>query len=265
MTIKGVEGAILKDMTISAADGNSYSYVGLTFDGIVFDNSRILFTGWRNGEETIKDLTITNCVFKNLNDSTNTAPVHINKDAAEAVNGFTFTNNVIDGATGGSKSGVYAQLTGNVTFTNNVINNVSFRPYVIQITTDDGIADNFVVTGNTFSGSAVGRAQGLGNNAAGTDAVNLVVSGNIFKGITDAQQICYWNFNEETTTADLSKNYYDIDILNNPGKIYFNSAAQNALDLIEKGVYPYYADETMTEEVTAPSIMVTYQIGRAHV
>ena len=240
VTFKGAEGAILKDMTISAADGNAYSYVGLTFDGITFDNSRLLFTGWRNGDEIIENLTVTNCTFKNLNDNTNTAPVHINKDASEAVKNFTFTNNVIDGATGGTKSGVYAQLTGDVVFTGNVINNVSFRPYVIQLTTDDGIADNFTVTGNTFSGSKVGRAQGLGNNAAGTDEVVLVVSNNIFKGITDAQQICYWNFNAETTTADLSGNYYGIDIVANPSRIYFNSAATGAADLVAMKVFPIY-------------------------
>ena len=265
VTIKGVEGAVLKDMTISAADGNSYNYVGLTFDGLTFDNSRLLFTGWRNGDEVIEDLTIVNCVFSNLYDNTNTAPVHINKDAAEAVKNFTFRNNVIDGATGGSKSGIYLQATGNVIIENNVINNVSFRPYVIQITTDDGIADNFVVSGNTFSGSAAGRAQGLGNNDAGTDTVVLKVNNNIFKGITDAQQICYWNFNAETTTADLSKNYYDIDIVANPSKIYYNSAAADTVDLIEKGVYPYYtelnADGTINVDslVQAPAIVA--QIG----
>ena len=261
VTLKGAEGVVLKDMTISAADGNSYEYLGLTFDGITFNNSRLLFTGWRNGEETIEDLTVTNCTFNNLDDNTNTAPVHINKDAAKAVKNFTFTNNIINGATGGSKSGVYAQLTGEVVFTGNTINNVSFRPYVIQITTNDGIEDKFIVEGNTFSGSAVGRAQGLGNDANGTDNVNLVVSNNIFKDITNAQQICYWNFNAETTTADFSKNYYDIDILANPSKIYYNSAAQNAKDLIEIGVYPYYADEAMTTLVYAPSIMVTYPVG----
>ena len=252
VTIKGAEGSVLKDMTISAADGNSYSYIGLTFDGLTFENSRIVLTGWRNGTETIKDLTITNCTFKNLNDTTNTAPVHINKDAAEAVENFTFTNNVIDGATGGQKSGVYAQVTGTVVFKNNVINNVSFRPYVIQITTDDGIADEFTVTGNTFSGSAAGRAQGLGSNGEGTDSVKLVVSGNVFKGITASQQICYWNFNPETTEADLSKNYYDINIFENPNKIYFNSAASNVDDLFEMGIFPIYtelnADGTINEE-----------------
>ena len=188
----------------------------------------------------LKDLTITNCVFRDLDDITNNAPVHINKDALEAVKNFTFTNNVIDGATGGSKSGVYAQLTGNVVFKDNVINNVSFRPYVIQITTDDGVGDKFEVTGNTFSGSSVGRAQGLGNNASGTDQVEIVVSGNIFKDITDSQQICYWNFNAEKTNANLSKNYYDIDIEANPNRIYYNRVAESVEDLKSMGVYPYY-------------------------
>ena len=241
-TLRAAEGVSLKNFTISAADGNAYYYENLTFDGLTFDNSRILLTGWRNGEEVLKNLTITNCVFKNLDDTTNTAPVHINKDAAEAVENFTFTNNVINGATGGSKSGVYAQVTGKVVFENNVINNVSFRPYVIQVTTDDGIDDSFSVKGNTFSGSSVGRAQGLGNNDAGTDIVELVVSGNIFKDITEAQQICYWNFNAATTTADLSKNYYSIDIEANPSRIYYNRAASSVEDLKEMGVYPFYTE-----------------------
>ena len=241
-TLRAAKGVSLKNTTISAADGNAYHYENLTFDGITFDNSRILLTGWRDGEEVIKNLTVTNCVFKNIDDTTNTAAVHINKDAAEAVENFTFTNNVINGATGGSKSGVYAQLTGKVVFENNVINNVSFRPYIIQITTDDAIADTFTVRGNTFSGSASGRAQGLGNNAEGTDAVKLVVSGNIFKDITESQQICYWNFNAATTTADLSKNYYDIDIEANPSRIYYNAAASSVEDLKAMGVFPYYTE-----------------------
>ena len=246
VTFKGEEGAILKDMTIMAQDGSSISYEGLTFDGITFENSRLSFTGWRTGGAILSNLTVTNCVFKNLYDTTNGAPLHINMDANEAVNGLTFTNNVIDGATGGSKSGIYAQVTGEVLVSGNIINNVSFRPYVIQVTTDDNIADNFVVTNNTFSGSAAGRAQGLGNNAEGTDAVNIVVTENIFKGITAAQQICYWNFNSAKTTADLSHNYYDIDILANPGKIYYNSAAANVYDLLDMGVFPIYTDAAKT-------------------
>ena len=242
VTIKGGANSVLKNMAIHSADGNSIDYQGLTFDGITFDGSRIVLTGWRTGEVIYKDMTVTNCTFKNIDDTTNNAPVHINCDADEAVENFTFTNNVIDGATGGSKSGLYLQATGEIKVANNVINNVSFRPYVIQVTSDDGIADNFVVTGNTFSGSAAGRAQGLSNNSEGTDTVNVVVSNNIFKDITNAQQICYWNFNAEKTTVDISKNYYDIDITANPDRIYFNSAAQSAEDLVEMGVYPIYTE-----------------------
>jgi len=266
VTIKGATGqtSILKDMTIMAADGNSIIYEGLTFDGIVFENSRISITGWRTGEVSVNNLTVTNCVFQNLNDTTNSAPVHINMDASEAIKNFTFTNNTIDGATGGSKSGIYGQFTGNVTVKNNTINNVAFRPYVIQITTDDGIADTFTVTGNTFSGSAAGRAQGLGNNAAGTDTVNLVVSNNIFKDITNAQQICYWNFNADKTTADLSENYYDIDVEAHPDRIYYNSPAQNVEDLIDIGIYPYYTELTASGSIDTssakdePTIKVVY-------
>ena len=251
VTIKATSGVVIKNSTIMASDGNAISYDGLTFDGLTFDNSRISITGWRTGGASVKNLTVTNCVFKNLDDNTNSAPLHINMAATEPVENLTFTNNVIDGATGGSKSGVYAQVTGKTVFTGNVINNVSFRPYVIQITVDDGIDDEFIVTGNTFSGSAAGRAQGLGNNGEGTDNVSLVVSGNIFKDITSSQQICYWNFNAEKTTADLSKNYYDIDITANPSMIYYNKAASSVEDLVEMGVYPFYtelnADGTINE------------------
>ena len=270
VTFKGVEGAVLKDMTIMAHDGNTINYEGLTFDGIVFENSRIAITGWRNGDVAVKDFTVKNCTFKNLNDTSNSAPLHFNMDADEAVNGLTFTNNVIDGATGGSKSGIYAQVTGKTVFSNNVINNVAFRPYVVQLTTNDGVADEFVVTGNTFSGSAAGRAQGLGNSAEGTDAVKLVVSNNIFKDITDAQQICYWNFNEATTEAVLEKNYYDINIIEKANRFYFNSAAQDASDLVAMGIFPYYtelnADGTINEEsLTVVPVAVTANTGYATV
>ncbi|MBQ7225534.1 MAG: hypothetical protein IJX02_02905 [Clostridia bacterium] len=267
VTIKGENGAILKDMILMTYDGNTISYEGITFDGIVFDNSKIVVTGWRSNGVTLSDWTIKNCTFKNISSTDTTAAVHFNLAATEAVNGFTFTNNVIDNLTGGDKSGLYLQATGNVVIKDNVINNVAFRPYVVQITTDDGIADNFTVTGNTFSGSAAGRAQGLGNNSEGTDTVNLVVNNNIFKGITNAQQICYWNFNAETTTADMSKNYYDVDIIENPSAIYFNGSASSIYDLNDMGVFPIYkelnADGTINldSEFTPDLTVYVAQVG----
>lgn len=189
-----------------------------------------------------QNLVVEGNTFKNLNDASNSAPLHINVDAAEAVEGLTFTNNVIDGATGGSKSGIYAQVTGNAVVKNNIIKNVAFRPFVIQITTDDGINDSFVVEGNTFSDSASGRLQALGNNAEGTDKVNLVVTNNIIHEVPDAQEICYWNFNPETTTADLACNYFGLDVFNAPSGIYYNHAATSVADLINMGIFPYYTE-----------------------
>ena len=241
---RSTEGAILKDMTISAADGNSYSYIGLTFDGITFDNSRLLFTGWRNGEEVIENLTVTNCTFKNLYDTTNNAAIHINKDAAEAVNGFTFTNNVIDGATGGSKSGIYAQVTGEVIITGNTFNNIVFRPALIQLADCDGVGDNVVISNNSISnttrlqvyGTEEGPDQGPWT-PAGTDDLSIAINRNIFQNIT-GQYICTWGINGET---DITKNYYDSEDLG--GKIYWNNespADEAGLNAI--GVYPIYTE-----------------------
>ncbi|MBQ3595963.1 MAG: T9SS type A sorting domain-containing protein [Bacteroidales bacterium] len=253
--VKGADNntSILKNLTIQNAQGGTYDMSNITFDGVVFDNSNIVLTGWRTGFESLKNLIVKNCIFRNIvRSSANLAAVHINVAADKAVNGFTFINNVIDGVTGAQNSGIYGQFTGEVIVEDNVINSVAFRPYVIQLTTDDGIDDEFTVTGNTFSGSAAGRAQALTNNAEGTDAVTLTVSNNIFKGITEAQQICYWKFNEATTTATLEKNYYDIDVMANPGGIYYNSPAQNISELSEMGIFPIYKelkeDGTINEE-----------------
>ena len=249
LTIAGAtDGAMLKDSTIMAADGNSINYDGLTIKNLTFDNSRISLTGWRTNGASIKNLVVENNTFKNLDDTTSSAPVHINMAETEAVNGFTFTNNIIDGATGGSKSGIYAQVTGNAVVKNNVINNVAFRPFVIQLTTDDGIDDSFIVEGNTFSNNASGRLQGLGNNAAGTDSVNLVITNNIIHNVPDAQEICYWNFNPETTTATFSYNYFGADIIANPSQIYFNSSAADVDALINMGIFPFY--EELNEDGT---------------
>ncbi len=244
VTIKGAADhtSILKDMTIMSYDGNSIAYEGLTFDGIVFDNSNIVITGWRSNGVTLADLTITNCIFKNIvRTSNNEAAVHLNLAATEAVNGFTFTNNVIDGVSGASNSGIYFQATGEVIFTGNKINNVAFRPFVLQTTSDDGVADTVVIEGNTFSGSAAGRLQLLTNNASGTDATKITTTNNVITGITNAQQICYWKL-PANTEVDISKNYYDVDIVANPGLIYLNSAATDVRDLADMGVFPIYTE-----------------------
>lgn len=262
ITIKGAEGASLKNTHLVRRTGGA-TIEGLTIDGVLFDNSHIMVVAWDNAT-SLKDWTIINSTFSK-NDDTSEAPLHMNVGTSVALENLTFKNNIVKDIVGGSKSGIYGQYTGDIVIENNLFDNIAFRPYVIQLTSDDNIADSLVVTGNTFSGSAAGRAQALTNNAEGTDAVELVVNSNIFKDITDAQQICYWNFNPETTTADFSKNYYDIDLEANPSRIYFNSAAGSAEDLVEMGIYPRYtelnADGTINLESEYRYVPVLAKIG----
>ena len=268
VTIKGAEGAVLKDMTISAADGNSYSYIGLTFDGITFDNSRILLTGWRNGDEIIENLTITNCVFKNIDDTSNMAAVHVNKDVSEPVKNFTFTNNVVDGLTGGSKSGIYMQATGNIVITGNTFNNIVFRPALIQLADCDGLADDVVISDNKISNTTrlqvYGTEEGPDNGPwtpAGTDTMEIAINNNIFQNIS-GYYICTWGINAET---DISGNYYDSEDIG--GKIYWNNEnPTDAAGLKEIGVYPYYtelnADGTIdTSSAVEAPVNYVAQIG----
>ena len=241
VTIKSDGSASLKNVTVTSADGNSVSYDGLTFDGITFDNSNIVLTGMRSGAVLYKDLTIKNCVFKNLVRTGNYAIVHMNMAAKEAVRNFTFTNNVVDGVSGSSNNALTLKyVTGNITIEGNEIKNVALYPFNLMIANNDGIEDNVSIKNNVFAGSANGRLQGVGESAAGTDTVNIKANNNIITGITNTYQICFWQFNAEKTTADFSKNYFDVDLEADPSMIYFNSQATSVEDLVNMGVYPFY-------------------------
>ncbi len=254
--ITAADGVVVKNTSFNSADGNTVNYDGLTFDGIVFDNSNLIFTGWRNSIEIYKDLAVKNCVFKNIVRAENHAAVHLNLNQIKPLENFTFTGNVVDGVTGSSNSAIYCTgMTGNIVIENNVINNVAFRPFVIHVTNDDAKTDKFTVKGNTFSGSAAGRLQALGTNTAGTDTVELVVTENIFKGITNAQQICYYNFNNETTTTEFAKNYYDLDIAKSPSLIYYNKAASSVDDLVAMGIYPIYSELNTDGTINTDSLV----------
>ena len=136
------------------------------------------------------NITITNNVFKNIVRNNNEAAVHINVDPSEAANGFVFKNNVIDGVGGASNSGLYITTDGSVIIDNNIIRNVAFRPYIIQIANNNGIADSVISTNNVFEASPKGRVQVLGSVATGADNVELILNNNIFKDITETFAIC---------------------------------------------------------------------------
>jgi len=214
VTIQGAadHASIIKNSEISHRT-NGKNIDGLTIDGVVFENSRVLFVDW--GAGTVKNITLTNNIFSNLNDTTNVAALHLNLNAQSAVDGLTFVGNVIENCLGGSKSGIYGAVKGNTTIQNNVIRNVAFRPICIQIIDTDGVNDNTIVTGNTFAGTAGGRLQIYGTEnettcvPEGTDGGSFIVNNNIFKDITAAQQICCWGINTNLVTADITGNYYD--------------------------------------------------------
>lgn len=239
------ENTIIKNTTIMSADGNSVNYDGFTVENIIFDNSNFVFTGWRNNGVVLKNFIFKNNVFRNIIRSENNyAALHFNLTVAEAVQNFTFTGNIIDGVTGALNSGIYLTADGDVIIDNNIINNVAFRPFQVQVADNNGTADRVIVTNNTFSGSSVGRLQAYGSGT-GTDPVELKVNKNIILGITDSQQICYWSFNEETTDADFSRNYYEaaspIDS-EKFAKFYYNSAASSYADIIANGFLPFYTE-----------------------
>ena len=264
VVIKGAENkaSVLKDTKLMAHDGNTLSYEDIIIDGIVFDNSNIVMTGNRNGDVIYHGLTIQNCEFKNIYRTGNEAAIHINTNVDEALKNFTFVNNVIDGVSGSSNSGLYLKyLTGTIKFENNVVNNVAFIPCNFMIVTNDDVVDILTVTGNTFSGTSGGNVQALCNVADGADDVDLKINDNIFKDITDSYQICYYNFNAEKTTIDFSGNYYDIDLFADPGKIYYNSACASVDDLIAATVFPYYNKLTEDGKIDTTSIVEpTYTI-----
>ena len=288
VTIKGAadNASILKNTQLVRRTGGA-NYDGLTVDGVVFDNSRIMIVSW-DQNSSYKNFVFKNNTFRNLNDTTNEAAIHINVNAPGAIQKLTLIGNTFDGITGGSKSAVYGAVTGNVTVTGNTINNVAFRSLLLQIIDTDGIADNVTVTGNTFSGSSVGRLQIYGSEdettyePIGTDNGTFLINNNIFKGITNAQQICCWGINTDKVTADITHNYYDQENpkmfwndFNGGNSFFINDNPEIAAELphANNDSFGYYTElndngTIKTEsyiEVEAPAVLTPDENGVYHV
>ena len=221
--IKGADGkqTIIKNSLFYSADGNSAVYEGITFDGIVFDQSQIVFTGNRNGEVIYKDIAITNCEFKNIV-STSNAAVHFNLASDETIENFTFTNNVINGVTGGSVSGLRLNyVSGNIVIKDNVITGAAWN--AIQMIHVN--ADSIVIEGNTLASGADEGILNLYNVTTGT----ITVKNNKFMVQEGQPGIAY------LASADVSENYWGGNApANLPAGVTFAN---------------YYADEAMTDLV----------------
>ena len=267
VTIKGAEShtSVIKNGHLIQNDSN-FNISGLTFEGVVFEDAYIVLTPW-DGNSVVADITVNNCIFRDLNDADTMAPVHITQ---YGVKNLTFTNNVVKKLTGGNKSGLYVNATGNVIITGNVFDNIQFRPALVKLLDCDGIADAFVFENNKVSNTT--RLQVYGTEEgpdegpwtpAGTDVLTVSITGNTFANISSSHIICTWGINGE---ADISKNYYDTDPA---GRIYWNNELpSDVAGMVGLGIYPYYtelnADGTINTDslVEAPELKVyVAQIG----
>ena len=222
VTIKGADNkaTVIKNSTLRAYDGSTVSYEGITFDGIVFDNTNILFSGQR-ASVSYKDWTITNCEFKNV--ARGNAAISFNLNATEAMENFTFTNNIIDGVTGGNYSGVVLRASkGDIVITGNNINNVAWN--AIQLI--NSTADTITISNNTFASGADEGILNLFNVTAST----LTIEKNKFVVEGEQPGICY------LTAGDVSLNYWGGEAPKNlPEGVTFTS---------------YYKDAELTQLVT---------------
>ena len=150
--IKGAAdyATVIKNSSFRDSGAATVAYENITFDGIAFENSYILFQGWR-ASATYKDWTITNCKFNNITDA---AAVYFNLSAAvdsERMENFTFTNNTISNVNTYPKSGVGINASkGTLTFTGNEISNVNWNAIQV-INAKEGseviIKDNILSSG----------------------------------------------------------------------------------------------------------------------
>lgn len=205
VTIKGAKdkATVIKNSVLTSSTEEKLNYTDITIDGIVFDNSYIALKSSGSGNSVYKNWKVTNCEFKNIltPDKNRPAFEYAQKAVLEKMNGFTFTNNVIENVSGGLNTGVrIGSASGKITISDNVIKDVSWN--AIQITNvnetsindleDDPVVE---ITGNTISGA--GADEGM-VNLGNTTKCRVVFKGNtLTKRIASQPYLCYVKTNVE--------------------------------------------------------------------
>ena len=233
----------IKNTRIMAHDGGPWDYQDLTFEGVVYDNSQFVFTGWRAGATcTAKNWAFIGNEFKDIVTATgsNLAALHLNFDVKEPLVNLTFEGNVIDGVRGSQCSGLYGIVSGTVIIRNNRIENCDYRAMNIMPATKDGIDDVVILEDNAFRGNYY-EVLCMGNGADSTDNVSWMVRYNIFDDDETADTLDLYGTNPAKTTYVLDHNYYVKNPDEYPGKFYLNGAC-TADNIASFGVYPYYAN-----------------------
>ena len=241
VTIQGAEGAVVKNTVVTVpslgtTSGAAIDYDGVTFNGVVFDNSRIYLPGWANDalnqSVSVKNLAVTGCTFQNIVTTDNIAAVNLNMAESELVENFTFTGNTISSITGGESSGVIALVKGNVAITGNTIKNVSGNAINVQFA-----GANVEITGNTLENwgtSGAGRAI----RSVVIDAANssMTVAQNVMIHENAPEEFAKVTGSDVKKVVNLNGNYWS-------GK---NPLDSGVLNVAGETVDNYYADAELT-------------------
>ena len=203
-----VKNTVIKTPEMGTTSGFAIAYEGLTFNNVNFDNSRVHLTGWANDalsqSVSIKNLVVTNCEFNNIanEENQNYAALHLNV-ADGVLENLTFTNNKVNGITGGESAALYGNFTGDVTITGNVIRSTSGSSMVVgysnaTIIITDNILENWALSGK-------GRAIRLDvNNEANASTVEVRGNAMIYANAPEE----FVKSTGSNTTVTLNENYW---------------------------------------------------------
>ncbi len=233
VTVKGAadKATVIKNSSIISADAENMNYTGITIDGVVFENSYITLTDLETSEAVYKDWTITNCEFLNIvTPGKNTPAVNYSSKAKTGkMNGFTFTNNVLDGVSGKSSSGFRViSAAGKVLISNNTIKNVEWNAMQIQGMEEFSVVDSeeppiLEISNNIISD--IGAKEGMLN--FNDVKCEIIVTGNtITRKISKQPYLCYVN-----TALKLSENTW---IDENGNKIDDEAAQEGIYKVVQK-------------------------------
>lgn len=198
VTIKGAPGktTVIKNSSIVASDIPTMNYTDVTIDEIVFDNTYIALQGQGTCEAVFKNWTVTNCVFKNIVTPDKNIPAfaYTQKVVLEKMNGFTFTNNIVENVSGGLNAGLkISSADGKIVIADNVFTNLTWNAIQLNRISENPVNDlddppMVEIRNNTISG--IGADEGM-VNLSGV-ACTVTFTGNTLTRCINLQPyLCY--------------------------------------------------------------------------
>ena len=226
--------SILKDTAIQSDGSKSIVWKGVTFKGILWDNSHL-----RASVFGFEDLAFIGNKFVNLVGSE--SAVHFTLQGPMCKN-LTFVGNVFEGGESGTAAAINCAsaaikcLTGEITITNNVFKSAPWRAFCVRVDANDGIADKVVVTDNWFEGNDNDcdwiNVQGNTDNVIVRYQYNIKDDPKIdsltINGVSGANAKVVADHNYFARNPDAAPDAFYVNTTRTEGNIY------------DAGVYPYY-------------------------